>query len=187
MLNVTKLLCGLDQPMDALRYGHGSGAPRSARERKPVVVWNVSRTCNLRCLHCYSDSYARKYPGELTHAQGIELLKDLAAFGVPAVLLSGGEPLARRDALDLAEFGRMLALKFTLSTNGTLTVRPATPTLVWTTPAPIFAGVPLSDAARSRARVPRPATIRSSRALRIAGCDRAAHRVQARVTSSATS
>lgn len=120
MLNVTKLLCGLDQPMDALRYGHGAGAPRSARERKPVVVWNVSRTCNLRCLHCYSDSHARKYPGELTYAQGIDLLKDLAKFGVPAVLLSGGEPLARRDTLRLAEFGRMLGLKFTLSTNGTL-------------------------------------------------------------------
>ncbi|HEX5275481.1 MAG TPA: radical SAM protein [Candidatus Rubrimentiphilum sp.] len=120
MLNVTKLLCGIDQPMDALRYGHGSGAPSSARQRKPVVVWNVSRTCNLRCLHCYSDSAAREYPGELSHAQGIDLLKDLAAFGVPAVLLSGGEPLARRDTLALAEFGRMLGLKFTLSTNGTL-------------------------------------------------------------------
>lgn len=120
MLNVTKLLCGLDQPMDALRYGHGKGAPTSARERKPVVVWNVSRTCNLRCSHCYSDSYAQKYPGELTYEQGVALLEDLAAFGVPAVLLSGGEPLARRDVLDLAEFGRSLGLKFTLSTNGTL-------------------------------------------------------------------
>ena len=120
MLNVTKLLCGLDQPMDALRYGQGKGAPRSARERKPVVVWNVSRTCNLHCAHCYSDSEARKYPGELTYGQGVALLKDLAAFGVPAVLLSGGEPLARRDVLDLAKFGRSLGLKFTLSTNGTL-------------------------------------------------------------------
>jgi radical SAM protein with 4Fe4S-binding SPASM domain len=106
--------------MDALRYGQGKDAPRSAHERKPVVVWNVSRTCNLRCLHCYSDSHARKYPGELTHAEGIELLEDLARFGVPAVLLSGGEPLARADTLDLAEFGRTLGLKFTLSTNGTL-------------------------------------------------------------------
>lgn len=120
MLNVTKMLCGLDQPMDALRYGHGSGAPRSARERKPVVVWNVSRTCNLRCLHCYSDSEARKYPGELTFAQGKELLDDLAQYGVPAVLLSGGEPLARADTLDLAGYARSLGLKVTLSTNGTL-------------------------------------------------------------------
>lgn len=120
MLNVTRLLCGLDQPMDALRYGHGSGAPPSAAARKPVVVWNVSRTCNLRCSHCYSDSEARRYPGELTFEQGKALLDDLAAFGVPAVLLSGGEPLARKDVLDLAAYGRSLGLKFTLSTNGTL-------------------------------------------------------------------
>lgn len=120
MINVTKLLCGLEQPMDALRYGHGSGAPRSAAERKPVVVWNVSRTCNLKCLHCYSDSEARAYPGELTHEQGRALLEDLAAFGVPAVLLSGGEPLARRDLLELATYARSLGLKITLSTNGTL-------------------------------------------------------------------
>jgi radical SAM protein with 4Fe4S-binding SPASM domain len=71
-------------------------------------------------LHCYSDSAARRYAGELTHAQGRALLEDLAVFGVPAVLLSGGEPLARRDTLELAEYGRSLGLKFTLSTNGTL-------------------------------------------------------------------
>ncbi len=106
--------------MDALRYGRGFGAPRNAHDRKPVVVWNVSRTCNLRCLHCYSDSAARKYDGELTRAQGRALIEDLAAFDVPAVLLSGGEPLARPDTLELAEYGRSLGLKFTLSTNGTL-------------------------------------------------------------------
>lgn len=120
MLNVTKILCGVEQPMDALRYGRGADAPPTARERKPVVVWNVSRTCNLRCLHCYSDSEARRYEGELTFEEGKALLDDLAAFGVPAVLLSGGEPLARRDVLDLAAYGRSLGLRFTLSTNGTL-------------------------------------------------------------------
>lgn len=120
MLNVSTLLCDTEQPMDALRYGRGHGAPRSAHDRKPVVVWNVTRTCNLGCTHCYSDSGARTYPGELTHAQGRALLDDLAAFEVPAVLLSGGEPLARRDTLELARYGRSLGLKFTLSTNGTL-------------------------------------------------------------------
>jgi Fe-coproporphyrin III synthase len=120
VLNVTRLLCGIEQPMDALRYGRGHDAPRSARERKPVVVWNVSRTCNLKCTHCYSDSEALAYPGELTTEQGRALLDDLAAFGVPAVLLSGGEPLVRRDLFELAEYGRSLGLKFTLSTNGTL-------------------------------------------------------------------
>ena len=63
MINVTKLLCGIDQPMDHLRYGQGAGAPKSASERRPVVVWNVSRTCNLACRHCYSDSAAKSYEG----------------------------------------------------------------------------------------------------------------------------
>lgn len=120
MLNVTRLLCDIEQPMDALRYGRGVDAPRAAKDRKPVVVWNVSRTCNLKCMHCYSDSDAIAYPGELTTEQGRALLDDLASFGVPAVLLSGGEPLARRDLFELAEYGRSLGLKFTLSTNGTL-------------------------------------------------------------------
>src|SRR5579872_4059263 len=102
MINVTKLLCGIEQPMDHHRYGEGAGAPKSAAERKPVVVWNVTRTCNLRCLHCYSDSAARAYSGELNHVQGRALLEDLAAFGVPAVLFSGGEPLARPDIFELA-------------------------------------------------------------------------------------
>lgn len=120
MLNVTKLLTGTPQPMDDLRYGIGKDAPASAGRRKPVVVWNVTRTCNLRCIHCYSDSDAKQYPGELTHEEGRAVLRDLAAYGVPAVLLSGGEPLARPDTLDLAAYGASLGLRFTLSTNGTL-------------------------------------------------------------------
>lgn len=120
MFNVTKIVCGIAQPMDALRYGHGADAPRSARARRPVVVWNVTRTCNLRCTHCYSDSEARKYEGELSFDEGCRLLDDLARYGVPAVLLSGGEPLARPDTLRLAEYARSIGLKLTLSTNGTL-------------------------------------------------------------------
>ncbi|HEY5339973.1 MAG TPA: radical SAM protein, partial [Candidatus Aquilonibacter sp.] len=121
---MTKILCGVDQPMDALRYGHGAGAPASASRRRPVVVWNVSRTCNLHCTHCYSDSAAQHYDGELTFREGCALLDDLAAYEVPAVLLSGGEPLAHRDTLDLAAYARSIGIKLTLSTNGTLITPP---------------------------------------------------------------
>ena len=64
MINVTKLYCGLEQPADAFRYGQGHGAARTAAERRPIVVWNITRRCNLQCIHCYSDSDARNYPGE---------------------------------------------------------------------------------------------------------------------------
>jgi radical SAM protein with 4Fe4S-binding SPASM domain len=120
MVNITKLYCGEEQPADNLRYGHGPGASQSAAERRPIVVWNVTRTCNLRCVHCYSDSFAQPYPGELTHAQALANIDDLAQFKIPALLFSGGEPLARPDTLDLMEYATQKGLRVTLSTNGTL-------------------------------------------------------------------
>jgi radical SAM protein with 4Fe4S-binding SPASM domain len=124
MVNITKLYCGEEQPADGLRYGLGHGAPKSAAERRPIVVWNVTRTCNLRCVHCYSDSHAQKYPGELTPEEGKRVIDDLVAFKVPALLFSGGEPLTRPDLLELMEYAATSGLRVTLSTNGTLIDEP---------------------------------------------------------------
>lgn len=125
MLNVTKLYAGVAQPNDALRYGQGHGAPRRASERRPIVVWNITRRCNLACIHCYSDSAAREYPGELDWDQCRAVADDLAQFGVPALLLSGGEPLIHPHFFDLAAYARGQGLRLTLSTNGTLIDRAA--------------------------------------------------------------
>lgn len=120
MINLTRLLCDVAQPADSLRYGLGHGAPRAAADRKPIVVWNITRRCNLLCAHCYSDSTAHHYPGELTLPQFFSTLDDLAAFGVPGVLFSGGEPLIHPHFFDLAGYARQAGLRLTLSTNGTL-------------------------------------------------------------------
>jgi len=135
MINVTKLYCGLDTTGDPLRYGHRRGpahgvphptereahdAPPSARERRPVVVWTMSRRCNLHCVHCYSDSSDRLYEGELTVPEAKAMLADLAQFQIPALLLSGGEPLYHPHFFELSDAARTLGLRLTLSTNGTL-------------------------------------------------------------------
>ena len=120
MINLTRLWTGQAQPADDLRYGRGHASPHSARARRPIVVWNITRTCNLRCVHCYSDSMAMKYPGELTWEQMQDVVKDLAGYRIPSLLLSGGEPLIHPRFFDLVETASQAGLKLTISTNGTL-------------------------------------------------------------------
>ena len=132
MINITKLYCGEDTPSDDLRYGekhskvfHCRGVdsdrlPKSASERRPIVVWNSTKKCNLKCVHCYTDSEYKDYQGELTTEQAKEMIKDLGQFKVPAILFSGGEPILRKDLFELAEFALEHGVKPTLSTNGTL-------------------------------------------------------------------
>jgi radical SAM protein with 4Fe4S-binding SPASM domain len=121
MINLTKLWTGVAQPADGLRYGHGSGGiATEARARRPITVWNITRTCNLRCVHCYSDSNALQYSGELTWNQMEKVVEDLASYQVPSLLLSGGEPMIHPRFFDLVDKATTAGLKLTISTNGTL-------------------------------------------------------------------
>ena len=120
MINLTRLWTGHEQPADGLRYGHGHGPSATARGRRPIVVWNITRTCNLRCIHCYSDSMAARYPGELDWEQMQAVVADLAAYQIPSLLLSGGEPLIHPRFFDLVNLATAAGLKLTISTNGTL-------------------------------------------------------------------
>jgi radical SAM protein with 4Fe4S-binding SPASM domain len=126
MINVSSLLGVSESASDALRYGrrrHGEHTPRSSTDRHPVVVWNVTRACNLACRHCYANAKRTPAPDELTTAEARAFLDDLAEWTVPAVLVSGGEPLARPDLLDLMAYGVERGLRFTLSSNGTMITR----------------------------------------------------------------
>ena len=124
MLSITNLLCGQQAGNERLRYGHtmaaGSSTDRNVAVPKPVVVWALTRACNLRCVHCYASATAAPDTGELTRREGMALLDDLRGFGVPAVLLSGGEPLTRPEALDFIAHAQSIGLATTLSTNGLL-------------------------------------------------------------------
>ena len=125
MLPLSALLDGSVRPEDALRHGRSTAALPShlihySADKKPVVVWNSTRRCNLYCMHCYMDSHDRDYPGELTTEEGYRLLDDLADFGVPTVIFSGGEPLTRPDLFELAAHATGRGLRCVLSTNGTL-------------------------------------------------------------------
>jgi len=124
MIGISKLYLGHVEASDALRYGHASG-PHAGRvpasDRRPVVVWNVTRRCNLACRHCYSvSSMGVSCKDELSTTEGRALIDDLATFGAPVLLLSGGEPFTRPDLLDLARHASSAGLRVSVSTNGTL-------------------------------------------------------------------
>lgn len=125
MIGISKLYCGTVEPSDALRYGRDSKKLPShllqfSSDKKPVVVWSVGQRCNLKCIHCYSQSKDIEYPDELTTKEAKAMLDDMAEFGVPVVLFSGGEPTMRPDLLELIAYAKEKGLRAVISTNGTL-------------------------------------------------------------------
>jgi len=125
MLGVTRLLCATASPGDVLRYGRHSGhlpphLLHYSADKRPVVVWTLTRRCNLFCAHCYTDSRDRDYPDELSTEEVKAVIDDLGAFGAPVILFSGGEPLLRPDILELIAHAQGRGIRAVLSTNGTL-------------------------------------------------------------------
>jgi 12,18-didecarboxysiroheme deacetylase len=129
MIGISKLYCGTVEPSDALRYGRQSRHLPShllqfSEDKKPVVVWNVTRRCNLKCVHCYAHARDEAFPDELSLREGKAVLDDLAQFGSPVVLFSGGEPLMRPDLPELAAYAVSKGMRAVISTNGTLITPP---------------------------------------------------------------
>lgn len=125
MIGISKLYCGTVEPSDALRYGRESRSLPShllqfSSDKRPVVVWNVTRRCNLKCIHCYAHAKDSSFKNELTTDEGKALLDDLAQFGVPVILFSGGEPVMRKDLPELAHYAVEQGMRAVISTNGTL-------------------------------------------------------------------
>jgi heme d1 biosynthesis radical SAM protein NirJ len=106
------------------RYLQAVADPRplgpERRPSGPVVIWNLVRRCNLTCRHCYATSADRDFPGELDTAGVFAVMDDLKAFGVPVLILSGGEPLMRPDIFAISRRAKAMGFYVGLSSNGTL-------------------------------------------------------------------
>ncbi len=120
MIGISKLYCGAVEGSDQLRYGHAQPHGGPLHDRKPIVVWNMTSRCNLRCVHCYAQAGVRAGDDELSTGEARRMLDDIAGMGCPVVLFSGGEPLLRGDAVELAGYARERGLRVGFSTNGTL-------------------------------------------------------------------
>src|SRR3990172_5254523 len=121
MIGISKLYCGAVEASDVLRYNRRSDRLPShllqfSKDKKPVVVWNMTRRCNLKCVHCYAAATNKPNPDELTTGEAKLVIDDLASFGAPVILFSGGEPVMRKDLPELALYAREKVMRAVIST-----------------------------------------------------------------------
>ncbi|MBI2734095.1 MAG: heme d1 biosynthesis radical SAM protein NirJ [Aquabacterium sp.] len=114
----------LREVVQAEQQGSYPLARRAGSPSGPVVIWNLTRRCNLTCKHCYALSADHAYPGELSTDEVFNVMDDLRSYRVPVLILSGGEPLLRSDLFEIAARARDKGFYVALSTNGTLIDEP---------------------------------------------------------------
>ncbi|MDR1159728.1 MAG: radical SAM protein [Syntrophomonadaceae bacterium] len=125
MIGCTKLLCGAATVSEVIKYsGREEKTParllQFSAANRPLVVWNMTNRCNLRCKLCYIKAEDRNYNNELTTEEALAMIADLAAMKAPVLLFSGGEPMLRPDIYYLGKAAVESGLRSVISTNGTL-------------------------------------------------------------------
>jgi len=101
-----------------------SAHPASKKEYTPrLIFWEVTKGCNLRCIHCRATATELMSPADLPTKQALNIISQIADFGSPILVLSGGEPLYRQDIFQLAEYATSRGLRTALATNGTLVTK----------------------------------------------------------------
>ncbi|MDR1085446.1 MAG: radical SAM protein [Deltaproteobacteria bacterium] len=125
MIGISKLYCGTVEPSDLLRYRRLSRELPShllqfSEDKKPVIAWNMTRACNLSCIHCYASATKKPADDELNYNEARALVQHLTDFGVPVILFSGGEPLLHPHIFKLVDLAVRNGTRAVLSTNGLL-------------------------------------------------------------------
>ncbi|MEA4926489.1 MAG: radical SAM protein [Syntrophomonadaceae bacterium] len=124
MIGCTKLLCGTATVSDIIKHSGQQDIPPELLQfsdlSRPLVVWNMTRRCNLRCKHCYIEAEDHDYANELSTGEAKTFIDDLAEMKVPVLLFSGGEPLIRKDIFELGALAAAKGLRPVISSNGTL-------------------------------------------------------------------
>jgi len=85
-----------------------------------IIAWEVTRSCNLNCIHCRASSRFGPYHHELDTREALEVLDQIREVGTPIIILTGGEPLLRRDIFELARYGTQKGMRMVMGSNGTL-------------------------------------------------------------------
>lgn len=111
-------------PRRGRRPGAGAAAcafqERTGIKAPRIIAWEITRSCNLACAHCRAAAQCEPYPGELTLDECKRVMDDIASITDPILILTGGEPLMRKDIWEIIDYAREVGLYPVIGTNGTL-------------------------------------------------------------------
>jgi radical SAM protein with 4Fe4S-binding SPASM domain len=125
MIPVTVMVTGKGTVSKRIKGEYGKDLPsRFSDYFRPVIFWNITYNCNLRCKHCYINASPDLTRFEIDTETALRIADEIADMGIPLVIFTGGEPLLRKDFWTIAErLSRRERPKLSLSTNGTLITR----------------------------------------------------------------
>jgi AdoMet-dependent heme synthase len=107
-----------------MSQSNGDTHPAAIKQYTPrLIFWEVTKGCNLRCIHCRATATELMSPADLPTDKALNIISQIADFGSPILVLSGGEPLYRHDIFQLAEYATGRGLRTALATNGTLVTK----------------------------------------------------------------
>lgn len=125
---------------DLSEPGASAAAPAASGDRTPkgkpafldidfnvapfIVIWETTRACDLKCVHCRAEAIPERHPDELTTAEAKTLLDQVREFGQPLLVLTGGDPIKRPDVYELISYGDDLGLRMTMTPSGTPLMTP---------------------------------------------------------------
>lgn len=98
-------------------------APQNVTSKPRLIFWELTKGCNLHCIHCRATATELSSPLDLPTAKAKDIIEQIASYASPILVLSGGEPLYRRDVFDLARFATDRGIRVALATNGTLVTK----------------------------------------------------------------
>ncbi len=103
--------------------GHSAGENKLGENKPRLVFWEVTKGCNLRCIHCRASATELSSPNDLSTQSALGIIDQIAEAYNPILVLSGGEPLFRSDIFQLASYATEKGLRVALATNGTQVTR----------------------------------------------------------------
>jgi heme b synthase len=99
---------------------HPHSDTRKKKNELRLVAWETTRNCNLACVHCRASATMGPHEGELVTSEALRLMDQIAEVAKPIIILTGGEPLLRKDIYDIARYGTRLGMRMVMAVNGTL-------------------------------------------------------------------